>query len=386
MNNRTLPFIIAFLAPSIMLHALAMDIFIPCVPSMTSALNTSHSKIQWVLSIFVLSSGLGQIFLGILTDKIGRKIVMLTSILTFCISSILCAIAKNADFLIFARFFQGVGSCGAMVAAFAIVRDLYSDKQLPKIYSYLTGTIGLVPMLAPFIGGYLFVWFNAWQASFYFLIIFSAIVYFVNHNILEETKPIDTYNHNTLRDYKTIFSNKSFLIYAFCGATGLTALFLYFSISSILLIKLLGVKEENFGFYFGLNALVYLFSNLICAKIQENLDNKKTSILGSILIITGATVMFLLSIYIKLNILIVVLPNLIITVGVGFTFGPSRAAAMIPFKENAGKATAAYGTIQYCLAAIVAAIAMLFPITSAMPLAITMFILGSINIILLNNC
>ncbi len=372
--------IIYILSPSVMLHALAMDIFIPCVPTMATALNTDFSKVQWILSIFVLSTGIGQIFIGPLTDKIGRRRIMLASISLFFLSSLICALAKSIEILIIARIFQGLSTCGTNIATIAIVRDIFDDKTRPRMYSYLNITIAIVPMLAPILGGYLFIWFESWRSTFYFLTGFSLLALILIQQHLPETGPAKSANFiasQLIKRYLKVVSNIQFLTFVACGTTGLTALFLFYSVSSILLIDKLVVAEDQFGYFFGLNAFVYLAASTILSIFQQHFKLKYIVLCGSTLMILGASLMLFWEQKYGLSKSGLIVPNLVITIGVALIFSPSISIAMAPFKYMAGTASAAYGTIQYSSTASIVAFVMQSPTLSTIPLGTTILILST---------
>jgi len=112
MRGKSIAKILSILSPSILLRAFAMDIFIPCIPSVAAEFNAPFSTAQWLLSIYFIGAGVGQLVLGPLADKFGRRRVILASIVLFIISSLACAVATSINILIFTRLLQGVGACG----------------------------------------------------------------------------------------------------------------------------------------------------------------------------------------------------------------------------------------------------------------------------------
>ena len=137
---------ILILGPMVFAFALAMDVYMPVLPEMREALNTTQQMVQVTLSLFLVVTGVGQLFLGPLSDQLGRfKVILLSSIL-FVIGSILCAVSTTIDFLIFSRVIQGLGCCGLSVCAFAIIRDAYSGKTSSMIYSFINAIISISPI------------------------------------------------------------------------------------------------------------------------------------------------------------------------------------------------------------------------------------------------
>lgn len=387
MKNKSILEAILVLGPCIALHSIAMDIFVPCVPSMELALQTSFSKVQWALSIFVLATGLGQVIMGPLTDRYGRRWVMLISILAFLLSTIACSIAPNIEILIAARLIQGLASCGTSVATVTVVRDVFDEENRTRVYSYINGVIALAPLLAPLLGGYLLIKFGTWRSTFHFISIFTLVTFFIAYWRLHETKPLVTTDDfkpsDLVANYKELFTDKVFISFAFCACTALTALFLFFSVSSVLLIKVLGVSETKFGYYFGFNAAVYMIACFFTPKFKHKIGIENTIIVGSALIFMGSAMMLGWNFIYGLSKLGLMLPNAIITFGVGLIFGPCAAAGLAAYKHMAGTASAVYGTIEYSGAALVGALVMSFNVESTFSLGFTLFIMGGINILLI---
>lgn len=390
MRNKSIAHVLSVLSPSILLRALAMDIFLPCLPSVAQDFAVPFSTAQWVLSIYFIGAGAGQLFLGPLADRFGRRKIILSSIVLFACSSIVCALAPSINVLILARLFQGIGACGTTVVTIAVIRDIFDDLVTPRIYSHVNAIIGLAPLLAPLLGGFLLIWTGTWRSGFYFVSVFSMLAFVSKFYFLKETNPrfepdFETVKINYKNSYLEILRNKNFLSYTFCTIAGLTGLFLFFSMSSILLINILGVSPDNFGYYFGLNSLFYIFGNLLSPKLQKILSVTNVILFGGILMLTGACVMLAWDWLYGLSKVGFILPNLVMTFGVGLLFGPCMAGAMRPFKHIAGMASASFGALLYCTTSLIVTLVMQFPIKSAVPLAATVIVMGCLIIFVMRG-
>lgn len=189
MHNKSVKYVLGILAPTIILRPLAMDVLLPCVPAIAIDLNSSAGLTQWILSIYFLAAGAGQLFLGPLADRFGRRPVMLWSIIALLLSSLGCTITHNIYMLIALRFVQGLGACGTTVATMASIRDLFDNQTTPKVYSYFNAIISLAPIFGPLIGGALLIATNNWQASFYLVMACSFIALLMNFYFMKETSP-----------------------------------------------------------------------------------------------------------------------------------------------------------------------------------------------------
>ena len=139
----------------VLLSPLAIDIYLPSMPTMALEYGVSDSQVQSTLVLFLFAMGLGQILIGPLADRFGRRPIALFGIVLYGISSLLGAYAVEFEWLQLARVFQGLAACSTSIVVFSAVRDCYNSKQSVSMYSYLNGAICVVPALAPTLGGLL---------------------------------------------------------------------------------------------------------------------------------------------------------------------------------------------------------------------------------------
>lgn len=387
MRNKSDLKVLSILSPSILLRALAMDIFLPCLPTVTAQFNAPLGVAQWVLSIYFIGAGVGQLIMGPLTDRFGRRSVIFASIILFALSSIACAMAQSIEMLIFTRLLQGIGACGTTVVTSAVVRDIFEDHHTSRIYSYVNSIISIAPILAPWLGGLLLMTTGSWRSTFYFVTAFSCIALLINYFYLVETNPrfvpgLDLEHHkphNFLHGYRHVLSNAKFLCYNLCAISGFTGLFMFFSSSSILLIEVVGIDPQMFGFYFGVNAMVYLLGTILSPRLQKKFSVETIIVLGSACILSGGILMFSLSWLGGLSIAGLLIPNMLQTLGVGLMFGPCMAGAMRSFKHMAGIASATYGALLYGGSALLVTAIMQLQANSVYPLAITLILFGALS-------
>jgi multidrug resistance protein len=203
--------LVFLLAPLVFSFAVGQDIFIPEVPKLTGLFHTTPGLVQLTLSLFMLAVGVGQLIIGPLSDRFGRKSIVLLSIALYTLGSIAAVLTESIDILIFTRILQGFGACGMMVCAFAIVRDLSEGNESAQIYSYLNGAIAISPLLAPLAGGYLDVSFG-WRAPFFFLgilgvAIFIAIALCLSETIKEKNKNASL--EGSFKDYLRVIKKQT---------------------------------------------------------------------------------------------------------------------------------------------------------------------------------
>jgi DHA1 family bicyclomycin/chloramphenicol resistance-like MFS transporter len=375
---------VLLLTPIVLMPAMSMDVYVPSVPRMMQLLHTSQANIQMTLSIFMFGMSLGQLVMGPMADRFGRKNVLQVSLLLYAVATLGCALSHHIEMLIVCRLLQAIAACGCIVCAWSSVRDVYSIEQSSSVYSYLNGAIGLAPILAPILGGYLLYWSDSWRSGFFFLSFWVLGCLAISIWGWRETllkKDHLNIDSSVLSHYRKIICNEQFLRFTFGASMGMAALFLFFAISPILLIEHLGIAEHHFGYYFGSVACVFFFFNMLCPWVHRHLGNAKTLLLASFFFILGPILMMLWHQAWGLSPAGVVLPTLSLYIGVGLIFGPSTSGALAPFPDMAGTAAALFGVFQFGIPCFIGILVMLQPVTSMYSYAIPLLIMGIITFV-----
>jgi DHA1 family bicyclomycin/chloramphenicol resistance-like MFS transporter len=291
------------------------------------------------------------------------------------------------SFLILGRIIEAFGACGMLVGSFAIVRDVFSEEQCAHVYSFLNSTISLSPLLAPLVGGYLAYFFN-WRATFVFLALVAAVIFLLAKKNINET--LDPKNKRNLRkeffmDYLKLFKNSQFCAYTFCSSSGLACFLTFFSSSSYIIINLLKIPEQHFGFYFATIGISFFLSSLFCGYITKFLGVYKTVLIGGFLMfISGLSMWFWYQTF-GLSAFGFMGPMMIMSLGGAFVMGAGAGGAIAPFPEMAGTASALFGCMQFVFAFLVSQLVLYWQVKSTLPLSYTLMALGisSVGIMLL---
>ena len=226
----------------------SIDMYLPGFEGIANDLNTTVAKVSMTLSSYFIGISAGQLLYGPLLDRFGRKKPLFIGILVYILASLGCSFVTNIDTFIGLRFIQAVGSCAAAVASVAMVRDLFPVKDIPKVFSLLMLVVGLSPMLAPTIGGYVTAYYG-WHVVFLILmglgiiILIGAMIelpntYVPDTSISLKPKPIIT-------NFISILKEPQFYTYAFTGAVAFSGLFTYVAASPILFKKMLVLLSIN---------------------------------------------------------------------------------------------------------------------------------------------
>lgn len=388
LSERSLLTFILLLGPLVFSFALALDIYVPSIPAIMQELKTNQAVMQLTISLFLLTAGLGQLAIGPVSDQFGRRKVLLLSTVLFIIGSLLCMVALDISFLIFGRIVQALGACGMMVSAFAIVRDLYQGDACARVYSFLNSTIALSPLIAPTIGGYL-QYYVGWHASFAFLAILSSLFLIIAFRNITETLAVSNKwsLKKALLGYIPIFKNRTFFVYTFGAAAGFAGFLTFFSASAYIIIDLLKIPEEHFGFYFAAIGLVFFIGSLISGHFAKTLGTYRTVLFGALLMAISGAVMLYWYWDSGLSIAAFMGPMCIMGIGGAMLMGGGAGGAIEPFPSEAGTASALFGSLEFIFAFVVSQVVSLWKIQSTIPLGATLLILGIITIaaLLLNS-
>ncbi len=383
--------IILLMIPFVLPLGLALDLYLPSVPSMATALETNAVNIQLTLTVFMYCFGFGQLIVGPITDRFGRLRILLASIVLFTIGSIICTTADTMSVLLTGRILQAFGACGSQVVAFAMVRDQYDGKNATLIFTSLKGAMAIAPIGAPVLGAFLQIYYG-WQANFAVLSLYGLGALLLAFFFLKETKPKATIDQQVanrffgkyIKPYKAILSNPEFLYFGACGLATQAAMFGYFSLSPRYFILLHGLSESQFAMLFSANAVAFLLTSIVAGKFIYRLGFKKSTLIGALmLIISGACMVC--GDYSSDHYFVLFLPNLIASSSAALMLGASASGAMMPFKQNAGAAAAMFGCMEFIGGGFVGSTVIRNNTISVIPLAVCLIALG-IGIVLANIC
>ena len=375
---------ILILGPMVFSFALAMDVYMPVLPEMQQSLHTTQQMVQITLSLFLIVTGVGQLILGPLSDQIGRFKVILFSSILFLLGSILCAVSTTIEFLIFSRVVQAIGCCGLSVCAFAIIRDAFSGKTSSMIYSLINAIISISPIVGPLIGVQMAVRFE-WNSAFILLSIMAFMVFLVVLFLVKESLPIERrkkVSWSVFARYLQVAKSLQFWAYSLTAVSGMSAFFILFSMTPYIITHL-GFPISKIYVMFGSAGVAFLLGSLFAGVIVNALGVHKTAILGVICVFLAGSLSLGIYLIYGLSLWGFFAPCFFATFGCALVVGTGASGAMEPFYEMAGVAAALFGTMEFALSGIIGSIAMLFPATSSLPIAIAMLVMSSLSFVLL---
>src|SRR5690554_5616771 len=253
---------------------LAIDLYLPAFPAMAHSFATDTEQIQLSLAAYFVGLALGQLFYGPVADSFGRRKPLIFGISLFTLASVACAFAPSLEWLLLARFAQALGGCAGMVVNRAIVRDLCSPIESARVFSQLMLVMGVAPILAPLVGGWLMV-LGGWQSIFASLALFSAAFGVLVLFRLPETLSMDVPRSqlsSALGRYARLLREPEFMFHALTGGIAMAGMFAYIAGSPFVFIELYGVPAEHYGWLFGLNSAGFI----LAAQLNGRLLRRRT--------------------------------------------------------------------------------------------------------------
>lgn len=362
----------------VVLSPLAIDIYLPSMPTMAAEFSVSSSEVQSTLVLFLFAMGVGQILIGPLADRYGRRPIALGGILLYGASSLFAAVAMEFHWLQFARVLQGLAACATSIVVFSAVRDCFTPKESARYYSYINGVICVIPALAPTLGGLLALQFG-WRSTFIFMTLYAVVMMLIVAYRLPETRPSNTVTTGPLyrwSRFKPVLREPHFMFYALCCMAGMAAILTYVSYAPVWLIDRLGMSELMFSGLFGLNAVVNIAACFLAPVIITKLGNRPTVILALSTMLISALMQVLVQVLGPQTGLAAafsfMLPMMLLCIGFALLLGPATSMALAAFGERAGTAAAMLGFIQMSGASLLAGLVQQTSLTAPFAVAVVM--------------
>ena len=346
----------AVIASLVAMGPLATDMYLPAFPALMEAFSTDIDQVQQTLSVFLVGFALAQLIYGPLSDKYGRKPVLLAGLLLFLLSSIGVTLAEDIESLSLWRLLQALGGSAGPVLGRAMVRDIHGPTESARLLSYIGTAMALAPAVAPILGGYMTVWFG-WESIFLFLALYALLGALLLTTQVPETAPPGSHHlirpHTLLRNYGTLLRHANWRWYTLCCGFVFGGLFSFLSGSSFVIINFLGYSEQQFGLFFTLIVVGYMSGTLIGGRMVRRLGINRLLGYGSLTAAAGGLTMAGLALAQVHSVWAIVIPHMVYMIGTGIVMPQSMAGALAPFPRMAGTSSALLGFIQMSLAAAV---------------------------------
>ncbi len=348
--------LIGLLMGLVTLTPMGIDIYLPSLPVMAQDYGQPVSALQASITLFIFAVGVGQVLIGPLADRYGRRPVALGGALAYLLGSALGAAATSLDVFYVARVIQGLGACSASLVAFAAVRDCFSPAVGARVYSYLNGALCTVPALAPMVGGALAV-HAGWRSTFVFMVLFALTLAGFLAIRFEETRAAPPKPHGalySLHRYAPIAASGRFLYFAAFGMAGMAMILVFVSAAPVVLVQQLGYSELGFSAWFGGNAAINIGAFFLAPAFIARFGRHTMVRVGMAALLAAAAMHLAAWLWLPLSAWVFMLPVAVLTVGFSLALGSGLSLALEPFAERAGTAAAVYGLFQMSGSAVIA--------------------------------
>lgn len=361
--------ILLFLIPFLL--GTGIDLYVPSLPAIAHYFNVSNHLVQLTIGLYLLGYAFGQASLGILSDSVGRKKILITSGILFTVISFLAAWSPNVFILIACRMLQGFTIAGAAVVCRAIATDCFSDLALTKAMTHISTSWALGPIIGPAIGGYLQHYFN-WQADFYFFGIFGLFTFVFAAMTLSEThhRLVPFQGAIIYKFVKEVITNPIFLSYSILASL-IYAILVVFNVIAPFLIQVnLNYSVVAYGHIALMLGFGYFLGSLSNQYIINYLTSEKIILYSILAALLMCLIMIFMGIFIQPNLFILVIPAFLLFFfcGIGYPNLMTKTASLFP--SMGGTAGAIYGSFVAGSTFIMTIVATLLKTNTQTPMAI----------------
>ena len=360
------------------LGPLSMDMYLPSLPDIARVLDTSTASVQLTVSAYLIGFAIGQIIYGPLSDRYGRRPVLLGALIFYAAATLICAAAQSIDTLIAARFVQAIGGSGSIVMARAMVRDLYSGARAGRELSLMGSISAFAPIVAPMIGGVLQTGFG-WRASFVLMGGMAVLAVAAVARLLPETLPQRGGGPLSLafllQSYGAVARHRGFLAYLGIITASYAGLFAWVSGASVVLQEVYGLSPAAFGFTYAASTAGFLVGSTLATRLVLRRGLDRTIGIGVVLLAAGG-VGLAVAVAARVDGMWLVAAMSLYLAGLGFAMPQAMAGALTPFPQRAGTASSLMGVVQQTVAAGVAAAIGGYLARSAWPVAGVVLAMG----------
>lgn len=350
-NGRYYWFLVMFLVLASALGSFVNDMYSPALPAMCRFFGCSIPMVQLGLTMGMVGLAVGQLVLGPVSDRYGRKPVLIGSVLLFIIAGVVSIFSPTIHFFVWCRLFQGIGASGGYFLARTIPADVYSGRQLAKLMALVGAINGVAPASAPVIGGVTADAFG-WKGIFVVLSAFALLLLAISPMVKESLSPSGRSVGKlwqSVSGYKALFKNRPFIIHICFKGTALGLLFAYISSSPFILQDHYGLSQTAYGLVIGLNAVFMAAGSMIALKFRPL---KRAAGVGALILVAGvageAAALWLIH-----DIWIYEAGMIVILLALGMIFSTTNTLAMNEGRRQAGEASSLLGIAGYVVGAVV---------------------------------
>lgn len=359
---------------------LAMDMYLPSLPEVTRSLHAPAATVQLTLTTCLAGMALGQLVVGPMSDKWGRRRPLLTGLAVYVLATALCAFAPNVEFLIAFRLMQGLAGAAGIVIARAVVRDLYDGVAMARFFSTLMLVSGVAPIIAPLVGGQI-LRVTDWRGVFVILTAVGiALTALVWTRLPETLAPADRHAGGTveaLRSMRTLLADLPFTGYMLTGGFTFAALFAYISASPFVIQEIYGASPQTFSLLFGINSVGLVAVGQINGKLLVGrVSMDKVLGAGLAVVVLAATALLLMATgaFGEVGLVPVAAGLFVLMSAMGVTLPNAQTLALMRTRHSAGSASALLGTSSFLIGAVASPLVGIAGEHTAVPMAVVQLV------------
>lgn len=355
---------------------LAMDMYLPSLPAVTTSLHAPAATVQLTLTACLAGMALGQLVVGPMSDRWGRKRPLLAGLVVYIVATALCALAPNVELLVALRLAQGLAGAAGIVIARAVVRDLYDGVAMARFFSTLMLISGVAPVVAPLIGGQI-LRVTDWRGVFVVLTAVGIALAVVVWTKLPETlAPGQRHGGGVgeaLRAMRGLLADRVFTGYMLAGGFVFAALFAYISASPFVIQEIYGASPQTFSLLFGLNSVGLVIMGQVNGKVLVGRVRLEKSLAAGLALVTlAATALLLMStgVFGEVGLVPVAAALFVLMSAMGLGTPNIQALALMRVRHAAGSASALLGTSSFLIGAIASPLVGIAGEHTAVPMAV----------------
>lgn len=351
---------------------ISMDLYLPALPALTIELSAAASVAQLTVTACLIGLAAGQLIAGPLSDRFGRRGILLVGIIAYIVISALCALSPTVEVLIIARLVQGLAGGVGIVIAQAAGRDIYSGGALIRFYGRLTVVGGFAAIVGPLLGGLLNT-FTDWRGLFVFLAVIGAAVLLITLLIFPETLPVEHRSRGgfaqTLSDFRTLLADRVLLAAVLNQGFLYAALFAYLAGATYVLQDIYGLTPLAYAAAFGLNSAGFMVFGYLAGRSSERWSISGTLTVGIVVAGLGAAGLLLAGIA-PMPLPVVIVSLFTLASGVAISSPPATTLALAEYPQIAGTASSLLGMVRFGFGGFAAPLVGVAGATSILPLGL----------------
>ncbi|OUR93238.1 hypothetical protein A9Q81_15370 [Gammaproteobacteria bacterium 42_54_T18] len=380
--NKTLILIIMMLTSAVSI--MSTDLYAPSLPHLAELLDTTPDWVKLTLGLNAMAYGIAQLFFGPMSDRFGRRPLMLFGVISFSLFSLLCALVDDIYQLIGMRVLQGISAGAGAVLVLAVITDIFPSKERIKALALYGSVLALAPALAPTIGGYIHVNLG-WRYNFYLLALVATIISIMALRYLPETNkelkksmPVA----GVLNGYLGLLKDPAFVGYSLLTSCALASVFAFVAAGPFILINQFSVATEHYGYYQLITVLFFILGSWVSAMIAEKVSTRRLLSCGLLLFTSGAMALVLIIYNQALSPTSLIVAVGIMNIGLGPIFAVAPSLAMNTKSAPSGVAAAMLGCLEMVGPTLAAISIGVFHDGSAMPYGITVLVIALTALVL----